>query len=268
MAADPYTSRCGDLLEPVIGIARRAGESILEIYQREFSITSKEDASPVTEADLAAHRAIIDGLKALTPELPVLSEESAAIPFVERARWRCYWLVDPLDGTREFIKRNGEFSVNIALIEQHAPVLGVILAPVSGVCYYAARGSDARKMVAGGSRPIHARERREIPIIAVSRARCGPRQQRLLRNIGPHRTIPLGSSLKSCLVAEGAADLYARLGPTSEWDTAAAQCIVEQAGGHLTDLQRRPLRYNTGESLLNPDFMVYGATRYDWSTCL
>ncbi len=268
MAADPYVSRCDTLLEPVIAIARRAGENILEIYRREFNITRKEDASPVTEADLAAHRTIIDGLKALTPELPVLSEESAAIPFVERARWRCYWLVDPLDGTREFIKRNGEFSVNIALIEQHAPVLGVIHAPVSGVCYYATRGGSSCKMHNGRSQPIHAREKREIPVIAVSRARSGPRQQRLLHNIGAHRTIPMGSSLKSCLVAEGVADLYARLGPTSEWDTAAAQCIVEQAGGHIIDLQKQPLRYNTRESLLNPDFLVYGNTRYDWRSCL
>ncbi len=270
MTADHYSRRCDRLLEPVISIAREAGRRILAIYQRDFRITRKPDTSPVTEADIAAHHAIIDGLKALTPELPVLSEESAAgIPFGERARWHCYWLVDPLDGTREFIKRNGEFTVNIALIERHSPVLGVIHAPVSDVCYFASRRCGAFKQENGEQpRPIHARTTREIPIVAVSRARCNPRQDRLLKNIGPHETIAVGSSLKSCLVAEGKADLYARLGPTSEWDTAAAQCILEQAGGHITDTHMQPLRYNTKPSLINPDFFVFGSSWRDWSSYL
>ncbi len=270
MAADFYSRECGRLLPPVISIAREAGERILAIYDREFSVIRKPDESPVTEADIAAHHAIIDGLKALTPELPVLSEESANdIPFGERARWHCYWLVDPLDGTREFIKRNGEFTVNIALVEQHTPVLGVIHAPVSKVCYFASRQCGAYKQVNGeGPQQIHTRTTRERPVIAISRARCNPRQERLLENIGAHETIAVGSSLKSCLVAEGSADLYARLGPTSEWDTAAAQCIIEQAGGHITDTRMQPLRYNTKPSLTNPDFFVFGATWRDWSKYL
>ncbi len=270
MAADSYSRQCADLLEPVIAIALQAGQRILNIYQSDFSITRKKDESPVTEADYAAHHAIIDGLKALTPELPILSEESADIPFGERARWHCYWLVDPLDGTREFIKRNGEFTVNIALIEKHSPVLGVIHAPVSGINYYASRAGGAYKQEKPGTKPkrIRARPRRDTPVVAISRARSNSRQQLLLDRIGAHEVISVGSSLKSCLVAEGTADLYARLGPTSEWDTAAAQCIVEQAGGHITDTRMQPLRYNTKDSLLNPDFFVFGAGWYDWSKYL
>ncbi len=269
MTADSYSRKCTSLLEPVIAIAQEAGQRILHIYQGGFSIARKKDESPVTEADFAAHHAIIDGLKALTPELPVLSEESADIPFGERARWHCYWLVDPLDGTREFIKRNGEFTVNIALIEKHSPVLGVIHAPTSRISYYASRGGGTYKQASGAKpKPIQARKKRDIPVIAISRARCGSRQQQLLTNIGTHETISVGSSLKSCLVAEGTADLYARLGPTSEWDTAAAQCIVEGAGGHITDTRMCPLRYNTKDSLLNPDFFVFGANRHDWSRYL
>jgi len=270
MAADSYSRECDKLLQPVIAIARTAGEQILEIYHRGFSITRKADQSPVTEADIAAHHAIVDGLKALTPELPVLSEESASgIPFGERARWHCYWLVDPLDGTREFIKRNGEFTVNIALVERHTAVLGVIHAPVSGVCYFASRRCGAYRQKRGEApQRIHSGVTREIPIVAASRSRSNPRHERLLENIGAHRVITVGSSLKSCLVAEGSADLYARLGPTSEWDTAAAQCIVEQAGGHITDTRMRPLSYNTKPSLINPDFFVFGATWRDWSRYL
>ncbi len=269
MAADSYSRQCTSLLEPVIAIARKAGQRILNIYEGDFNITRKKDASPVTEADFAAHHTIIDGLKALTPELPVLSEESANIPFGERARWHCYWLVDPLDGTREFIKRNGEFTVNIALIEKHSPVLGVIHAPASGISYYASRSGNAyRQKYEEKPEQIRARQKRDSPVVAISRARSNLRQQRLLDNLGAHEVISVGSSLKSCLVAEGTADLYARLGPTSEWDTAAAQCIVEQAGGHITDTRMRPLRYNTKDSLLNPDFFVFGSTRYDWSQYL
>lgn len=269
MAADSWSGKTSLLLEPVIAIARQAGQQILEIYREGFDVCCKQDQSPVTEADIAAHHSIIDGLKALTPELPVLSEESAEAPFGERARWRRYWLVDPLDGTREFIKRNGEFTVNIALIEKHKPILGVIHVPVTRVDYYAsAPGSAYKQLPDRKPVQIHARRKREVPVIAISRARFSFRQQQLLDNIGNHETVSVGSSLKSCLVAEGCADLYARLGPTSEWDTAAAQCIVEQAGGHITDTQMRPLRYNTKNSLSNPDFFVFGTTRHNWSLYL
>lgn len=258
------------LIAPVREIARAAGEKIVAIYNRGFSVEHKEDKSPLTEADMAAHDAIVAGLGALTPALPVLSEESAALPFAERARWRRYWLVDPLDGTREFVKRNGEFTVNIALIEDHEPVLGVILVPVTGLCYYAARGGGAFRVAPGG-RPAAIRVRPLDPshvIVAGSRSHAGGSLAGFLENIGSHELISMGSSLKSCLVAEGRADVYPRLGPTSEWDTAAAHCIVEEAGGRVTDTAMRPLRYNTKESLLNPDFFVSGDPAHDWSRYL
>lgn len=258
------------LIDPVVAIARAAGEKILEIYNCDFSIEHKEDKSPLTEADVAAHHAIVDGLSALTSELPVLSEESAALPFAERAQWFRYWLVDPLDGTREFVKRNGEFTVNIALIEDHAPVLGVILVPVTGLCYHAARGGGAFRAGAGGAAAaIHVRPLdTSHVIIAGSRSHAGGTLEGFLRAVGSHELISMGSSLKSCLVAEGRADVYPRLGPTSEWDTAAAHCIVEEAGGRVCDTAMRPLRYNTKESLLNPDFFVSGDPQHDWSRYL
>jgi 3'(2'), 5'-bisphosphate nucleotidase len=258
------------LLAPVREIARAAGEKIVEIYNCDFRVEHKEDKSPLTEADMAAHDTIVAGLAALTPELPVLSEESAALPFAERARWRRYWLVDPLDGTREFVKRNGEFTVNIALVEEHVPVLGVILVPVTGLCYFAARGSGAYRAEPGGT-AVAIRVRPLDPshvIVAGSRSHAGGTLAGFLENLGRHELISMGSSLKSCLVAEGRADVYPRLGPTSEWDTAAAHCIVEEAGGRVTDTAMRPLRYNTKESLLNPDFFVSGDPAQNWSRYL
>ncbi|MBK8164290.1 MAG: 3'(2'),5'-bisphosphate nucleotidase CysQ [Gammaproteobacteria bacterium] len=258
------------LIAPVVEIARTAGAKIVEIYNRGFSVEHKEDKSPLTEADMAAHHAIVAGLSALTPELPVLSEESAALPFAERAAWRRYWLVDPLDGTREFVKRNGEFTVNIALIENHEPVLGVILVPVTGLCYYAARGGGAFLQRPGDQAAAIRVRLLDLAhvIVAGSRSHAGGTLAGFLANIGSHELISMGSSLKSCLVAEGRADVYPRLGPTSEWDTAAAHCIVEEAGGRVTDTAMRPLRYNTKESLLNPDFFVSGDPAHDWSRYL
>lgn len=260
----------GVLLEPVIALARRAGEDIMRIYDAGFSVEHKEDKSPLTVADMASHEAIEFGLSALTPDLPVLSEESAAIPFSERSSWERYWLVDPLDGTREFVKRNGEFTVNIALIEDHVPILGVIVVPVTGLCYYACRNGGAYRQ-GRGEAPLRIRVR---PldlgrlVVAGSRSHAGDRLAAFLDRLGEYELVSMGSSLKSCLVAEGKADVYARLGPTSEWDTAAAHCIVEEAGGRMTDTAMQPLRYNTRDSLLNPDFFVSGDTRHDWSRYL
>lgn len=265
MQTDP-----AELLEPVIALARRAGEEIVRIYDAGFSVEHKEDKSPLTEADMASHDVIEQGLAALTPGLPVLSEESAAIPYAERSGWRRYWLVDPLDGTREFVKRNGEFTVNIALIEDHVPILGVIVVPVSGLCYYARHGGGAWRQPHGQT-PVRIRVRpldMARLIVAGSRSHAGDRLAAFLDRLGPHELVSMGSSLKSCLVAEGKADLYPRLGPTSEWDTAAAHCIVDEAGGRVTDTAMRPLRYNTKESLLNPDFFVSGDPSFDWSRYL
>jgi len=273
MASRPDERDCDPclLLTPALEIAIDAGRAIQEIYEGGFQVEQKEDHTPLTEADLAAHAIIERGLQELTPQLPVLTEESTAIPFAERRSWRRYWLVDPLDGTREFIRRSGEFTVNIALIENHEPVLGVIYAPALGLYYYACRGQGAYKREATNA-PQRLKVRRwdggKATLVCSSATHRGKFLQKLMDNLGEYDVVCLGSALKSCLVAEGRADIYARLGPTSEWDTAAAQCIVEEAGGSITDTHMQPLRYNTKESLLNPHFLVFGETDQDWSTYL
>ncbi|KPK39010.1 MAG: 3'-5'-bisphosphate nucleotidase [Gammaproteobacteria bacterium SG8_47] len=257
-----------ELLPQIVDLARDAGERILAVYRRgECNVERKPDSTPVTEADLVAHHAIIAGLAMLNADWPVLSEESEEIPYAERRQWQRYWLVDPLDGTREFIKRNGEFSVNIALIDGNAPVLGVVHAPVSGMSYYARRGGGAYKMdPQDRSQPIHVRSYRNgRVVVAGSRSHRGDSLNRFLANLPGYEIITMGSALKSCLVAEGKADIYPRLGPTSEWDTGAAQCVVEEAGGSVTDTSMRPLRYNTKASLLNPHFFVFGDSAVNWS---
>ena len=258
------------LIEPVKKIAYEAGRRIMVVYDQDFSVEQKHDSTPLTEADLAAHEAVESGLRKLTPELPILSEESEPISFSERSSWQRYWLVDPLDGTREFIKRNGEFTVNIALIDNHQPVLGVVYAPVVGALYYAARGLGAYKR-SGLDAPQRIRVRENCPdkmVIAGSRSHHTPEFKSFIAQLDNYEIISMGSALKSCLVAEGTADLYARLGTTSEWDTAAAQCIVEEAGGLMTDTSMQPLRYNTKEELLNPHFLVFGDRSIDWSEYL
>lgn len=254
------------LLPEVIAIAKDAGAKIMDIYETEFDVTQKQDNSPLTAADMAAHRAIVAGLKRLTPELPVLSEESASVPFSERSTWNRYWLVDPLDGTREFIKRNGEFTVNIALIDRSEPVIGVIYTPVTQLCFYAARGLGAFK-TNHDNKPQRLQTQKksgDVVKVAGSRSHRGDSLNSFLEKIGPHEMLSMGSSLKFCLVAEGKVDIYPRLGPTSEWDTAAAQCIVEEAGGEVVNMQRQSMRYNTKESLLNPNFLVIADRAYNW----
>lgn len=259
-----------ELMQAVCTLAKQAGQAILEVYDSDYDILHKGDHTPLTEADLAAHHVIVDGLQALTPEIPVLSEESEAIPFSERQTWQRYWLVDPLDGTVEFIRRSGEFSVNIALIVAGHPYQGIIHAPVTGVTYSACRSGGAFKQEDEGQRqPIQTRpcELQRLTVVC-SNHKPGKRLQAMLDRLGNYERINYGSSLKSCLVAEGRADLYARLGPTSEWDTGAAQCIVEQAGGRITDTSMQPLIYNTKDSLLNPEFFVAGDPAIDWSRYL
>ena len=257
-------------IENLIDIARRAGEAILEIYNTEFSVEQKDDKSPLTEADKAAHNIIVSALAEQTPDIPLLSEESADIPFENRSGWRRYWLIDPLDGTREFIKRNGEFTVNIALIEDHQPVLGVVHAPVTARTYYGEQGKGAFKQTAdGAAEAIHVQTSLRRPVqVAGSRSHAGDSLKQFLENLGEHEIVSMGSSLKICLVAEGKADVYPRLGLTSEWDTAAAQAVVEAAGGKITKTDMQPLRYNTKAELLNPFFFVFGDASVDWSTYL
>jgi 3'(2'), 5'-bisphosphate nucleotidase len=249
-------------------IARRAAAAILEVYGSDFAVECKDDRSPLTAADLAAHRVIADGLAALTPELPVLSEESAAIDWSERSRWRRYWLVDPLDGTREFVKRNGEFTVNIALIDEHRPVLGVVQTPVTGELACAWEGGGAWLDDGGKPRRIATRRRDAPVVVACSRSHASEHETGLLARLGACTRMPLGSSLKFVRIAAAEADLYVRLGPTSEWDTAAGQCVLEQAGGAVIGFDGRPLRYNARESLINPDFLAVGDREADWSALL
>ena len=252
-------------LEAVREIAHEAGRRILDVYERGFTVEHKEDRSPLTEADRAAHEIITSQLQALTPDIPVLSEESAAVDYATRAGWKRFWLVDPLDGTKEFINRNGEFTVNIALIEGNRPVLGVVYVPVPALTYYACAGQGAHKQKGECAiQPVRVRRfDGGKPMVVASRSHAGPETEAFLRNIGEHDVVSMGSALKLCLVAEGVADVYPRLGPTMEWDTAAAQCVVEAAGGRVTDLNRQPLVYNK-PSLLNPWFLASAAGDYDW----
>lgn len=259
-----------ELLDPVIQIAYQAGKAIMQIYDAGFSIEEKSDHTPVTEADTAANRVIEAGLKELTPHLPILTEETKPRSFSERQTWPRYWLIDPLDGTREFIKRNGEFTVNIALIDGDRSVMGVVYAPVMGVLYYAAKGQGAFKQTST-NKPVAIHVREKCPekiVIACGQSEPSEEFNQFVARLKDYEVINVGSALKSCLVAEGKADLYARLGPTSEWDTAAAQCIVEEAGGAITDITMQRLCYNTKDSLLNPHFFVAGDQSIDWSKFL
>lgn len=260
-------SQSQELIESLVRLAREADRAILEIYDTDFEVEDKRDESPLTQADMASHRTIVSGLRELTPEIPVMSEESADIDPAERREWQRFWLVDPLDGTKEFIKRNGEFTVNIALIEQGRPVLGVVTVPARGLAYHGSLDGGAwRREGDAPAQPIRVRQLGEGPAVAVaSRSHKTPELQQYLDAMGEHTVRSIGSSLKFCLVAEGEADIYPRFGPTSEWDTAAAQAIVEAAGGHVVDVSGQPLRYNRGESVLNPSFLVYGDARHDWT---
>jgi len=268
----PNTIALTELLHSVVTLAQLAGAKIMEIYATDdFTVQKKDDNTPLTKADMAAHHTIVAGLSALPSNYPILSEESSHVPYQERIQWQCYWLVDPLDGTREFIKRNGEFTVNIALIEAHRPILGVVYVPVTQVLYYACRDYGAFKQEQGQTpQRILARDcPSDQLIIAGSRSHAGETLQTFIQRLNmPVELVSIGSSLKSCLVAEGKADIYPRFGPTSEWDTAAAQCIVEQAGGHLTDTLLQPLLYNTKDSLLNPHFLVFGDAKKQWGNYL
>lgn len=247
-----------DLAEALMPTVARAGAAIMQIYDSAFSVQHKQDNSPLTLADLESQRIILEALTQLTPDIPLLSEESAQAPWSERKTWTALWVVDPLDGTREFVKRNGEFTINIALVVDHEPVLGVVAAPASGLLYWGAAGvgaftrhRDAPQLsirVAPPHRPIR---------VVGSRSHPSPDTATYLARLGPHLMTGIGSSLKFCLLAEGSAELYPRFGPTSEWDTAAGQALLEAAGGQVTRLDGHRLRYNCRESVLNGDFLAF-----------
>ena len=252
-------------------IARRAGKEILQVYQqKDLSIERKQDATPVTVADLRANAVIVQALSELDDIYPILSEESDHSPYSERQHWHRYWLVDPLDGTQEFINGNGQFAVNIALMEGHYPIFGMVHVPVTDTSYWGGKSLGAFKQVGGGDitaiRPRSLNAEEEV-IVLSSRSYATPQAAYLekLKEFYPGLELrPVGSSLKSCHIAEGLADLYPRLGPTSEWDTAAPQAVVEGAGGMLVNAAGERFLYNTGESLKNPDFLVLADPEQDW----
>ena len=253
------------LLDQVVAVAVEAGLRIMEVYGSEFAVTHKDDDSPLTLADLAAHKHIVESLGRITPDLPILSEEAADIDFATRSKWSRYWLVDPLDGTKEFIKRNGEFTVNIALIENGSPRMGVVHAPVLEVTYLAAAGVGAFRESKAQRSPMRTRKTVEPPSLVVTKSHRDAALDAFLSRAPAHEAVSKGSSLKFCLVAEGSADFYPRTGPTSEWDTAAGHCVAEQAGAQVLTLPDwQPLRYNQKESLLNPGFVVIGDPDYGW----
>jgi 3'(2'), 5'-bisphosphate nucleotidase len=243
----------------LLPIVARAGAAIMRVYADQgFTVQKKPDNSPLTLADLESQRVISAGLAALTPGIPILSEESAQAPWAERQTWSELWVVDPLDGTREFVKRNGEFTVNIALVVNHEPVLGMVAAPALGLLYWGAAGVGAFSRHRDEAQiPIKVAAPQEPLRIVGSRSHPSPQTAVYLARLGAHTMTGIGSSLKFCLVAEGKADLYPRFGPTSEWDTAAGQALLEAAGGHVTRIDGHRMRYNCRESVLNGDFLAF-----------
>jgi 3'(2'), 5'-bisphosphate nucleotidase len=255
------------LMAPVIELALTAGDAILPFWRADVEVVRKADESPVTAADMAAHHVIVAGLKALAPDIPILSEEDADIAQDVRARWQRWWLVDPLDGTKEFISGSEEFTVNIALVEDGRVVFGVVSMPTSGRFYAGGTGLGAWRGDRDADPAAIAVRNRLAPgetfTVVASRRHTSPEQERLLaglsESLGPLQLTNIGSSLKFCLLAEGAADCYPRLAPTSQWDTAAAQGVLEGAGGEVLDLQGQPFCYPARESLLNTSFLALPA---------
>ena len=246
-------------IDDLIKIVTDAGEEILKVYQKsKIEVEIKQDNSPVTEADKKANDIIVAGLKALTPEIPVVSEESKSVPYELRSAWNRYWLVDPLDGTKEFINRTNEFTVNIAYIDNHRTILGMVYDPVRGDLYYGVENEGAFLINNGEKRKLNVRPyKHEELAITVSRSRTVQLSENWPLKEEP-KVILMGSSLKFCQVARGSVDFYPQYGKTSEWDTAAAQCVLEQAGGQVIDFNGDALLYNTKDSLLNPPFLAIG----------
>lgn len=268
-----------ELLDSVIQIVRQAGWAVMDIYDRDFAVEYKDDCSPLTDADKAAESVIEKGLSGLGLSYPVLSEESPLPGYAERKSWNKFWLVDPLDGTKEFIKKNGEFTVNIALIERGRPVLGVVYAPAADILYYGMDGFGAFREKAGRTERLPVAENKPeesgVLRVAVSRSHMNRETELFMHNLADQypgcriEQLAKGSSLKLCMVAEGSADIYPRFGPTMEWDTAAAHAVVNNAGKNVyilmtfdadyaifsKDINIAELGYNK-ISVVNPDFAV------------
>ncbi len=243
-------------IEKIIKISRNAGDSILETYESNFKYEMKDDNSPLTKADIDSHNIIKNGLNIMTPEINIISEEESGIPFKKRKMWNYYWLVDPLDGTKEFIKRNGEFTVNIALIKENFPILGVVHCPTKDLTYWGSKfhGSFIKRSNKK-SEKISTSKPKKINRIISSRSHKSQETDKFIEKVGKCEIITAGSSLKFCLVASGAVDLYLRFGPTSEWDVAAGVAVVEYAGGYTCDLNGKKLLFNLKESYLNQSFI-------------
>lgn len=255
-------------------ILRDTGDLVLGHYHKhDFTVSDKADDSPVTSADLAASEFLTTALQRLTPDIPVLSEE-ALVPWAERRDWQRYWLIDPIDGTQEFIDGSGDFAIAVALVEQFRPVLGSIFWPTEQLLYQAVEGEGSQRIAFGADGAeqrdnLQVRQlkqpRKDELIIAISRRQSHDKVAARMNTARPVKTVMTGScSLKSCMVAEGSADCFLRLGPTGEWDTGAAQVIVEQAGGSLVSEHFQPITYNRSASLANPNFLVLGDPRVDW----
>lgn len=260
-----------DLMQALIKIAEAAGQEIMAIYRDEsrWQVQKKDDSSPLTAADIASNTVIVSHLEKLTPDIPIISEECDEISFQERRQWTQCWLVDPLDGTKEFIARNDEFSVNIALVKNNQAVLGIIYSPVTGVSYVAAKGEGAYKVESGKmssilTAPLNIKNVR----VVTSRRHKGRHDETFItetqKKFESVNVVPAGSAFKICRIAEGGADVYPRFGHTMEWDTAAGQIIVEEAGGAIVDKKGRPFRYNQRETLRNDSFMVVGGQLDTW----
>ncbi len=247
-------------INALLEISIEAGNSILDIYSTNFQINSKEDSSPVTTADIASNKIITRGLNKITPHIPILSEESSLISYAERSKWNQYWLVDPLDGTKEFIKKNGEFTVNIALISNNKPIFGIVHAPVFSDIYWGHNSLGSYvKHKNQSHQKIMVQDRVKSPIrIATSRSHKSSNEINFLDNIKDSIEIPIGSSLKFCYLASGKADIYPRFGPTSEWDIAAGDAILRAAGGEVLDSNRNIFCYNVKKSIINGSFFAYG----------
>ena len=247
-----------DLIQEVIRISRQAGDVIMKVYQTDFDIQLKQDFSPVTNADREANAIIENGLNTLDYKIPILSEEGRDIVYDERKEWQTFWLVDPLDGTKDFIKKNGEFTVNIALIEDQTPVFGVVYAPAIDVLFWGSLENGAWKKETHNPAQVMkvSSQINKTVRIAVSRSHPSGKMKTFLLQFKKYKLHPIGSSLKICLVSDGSVHLYPRLGPTMEWDTAAAHAVLKSAGGEMLQLgENSPLLYNKKE-LLNPKFIA------------
>jgi 3'(2'), 5'-bisphosphate nucleotidase len=259
------TQDLSQLCDAARALAAKAAAAIMQVYALPFEVSAKSDESPLTQADLASHHILEAGLKTLEPRFPVLSEESSERVFADRARWRRFWLIDPLDGTREFVSKNGEFAVNIALIENNEVVLGLIYQPARGVCVTAIRDGQTRRFEGSQASVLRTQKAGNPVRVATSRSHHSAALETALTRLGPYQSTSLGSSLKFNALAAGELDLYPRLSQTCcEWDIAAGQIILEQAGGALLDLQGQSMRYNTRADLLMPAFLAMSDRSQDW----